>query len=78
MNILLAIKREEKKLEKQLHKLQGQLAGVRTAAKALGHSPSFSKPLVFLLPYFGIRRLKVQIQSPRPFLLEPIILQTHK
>jgi hypothetical protein len=38
MNILAAIKREEKKLEKQLHKLQGQLDGVRTAAKALGHS----------------------------------------
>ena len=40
MNNLLAIKREEKELEKQLHKLQGQLAGVRTAAKALGHSPN--------------------------------------
>jgi hypothetical protein len=40
MNILVAIKRKEKKLEKPLHKLQGQLAGVRTAAKALGHSPN--------------------------------------
>jgi membrane glycosyltransferase len=39
MNILVAVKREEKKLEKQLHKVQGQLAGLRTAAKALGHSP---------------------------------------
>jgi hypothetical protein len=38
MNILVAIKREETKLEKQLHKLHGQLAGLRTAAKALGHS----------------------------------------
>jgi len=38
MNILAAIRREEKKLEKQLHKLQYELAGVRTAAKALGHS----------------------------------------
>ena len=38
MNILAAIKREEKKLEKQLHKLQHQLNGVRRAAKALGDS----------------------------------------
>jgi len=34
MNILAAIKREEKKLEKQLGKLQHQLSGVRAAAKA--------------------------------------------
>lgn len=38
MNILAAIKREERKLEKQLSKLQKQLDGVRTAAKALGNS----------------------------------------
>jgi hypothetical protein len=38
MNILAAIKLEERKLEKQLGKLQHQLNGVRTAAKALGHS----------------------------------------
>ena len=38
MDILAAIKREEKKLEKQLGKLQHQLNGVRAAAKALGHS----------------------------------------
>jgi hypothetical protein len=38
MNILAAIKREEKKLEKQLTKVQQQLDGVRSAAKALGHS----------------------------------------
>jgi hypothetical protein len=38
MNILAAIKREEKRLEKQLGKLQHQLDGVRGAAKALGHS----------------------------------------
>jgi t-SNARE complex subunit (syntaxin) len=38
MNILAAIKREEKKLEKQLTKLQHQLDGVRSAAKALGHT----------------------------------------
>ena len=38
MDILAAIKREERKLEKQLGKLQHQLSGVRAAAKALGHS----------------------------------------
>ena len=38
MNILAAIKREERKLEKQLQKLNRQLDGVRAAAKALGHS----------------------------------------
>jgi hypothetical protein len=38
MNILAAIKREERKLEKQLGKLNHQLDGVRAAAKALGHS----------------------------------------
>jgi hypothetical protein len=38
MDILAAIKREEKKLEKQLGKLQHQLSGVRAAAKAFGGS----------------------------------------
>lgn len=38
MNILAAIKREERKLEKQLSSLQKQLDGVRTAAKALEDS----------------------------------------
>ena len=38
MDILAAIKREEKKLEKQLGKLQHQLTGIRAAAKALGDS----------------------------------------
>jgi len=38
MNILAAIRREERKLEKRLGKLQHQLNGVRSAAKALGHS----------------------------------------
>jgi hypothetical protein len=38
MDILAAIKREERKLEKQLSKLNSQLSGVRAAAKALGHS----------------------------------------
>jgi hypothetical protein len=38
MDILARIKREERKLEKQLGKLQHQLNGIRAAAKALGHS----------------------------------------
>jgi hypothetical protein len=38
MDILAAIKREERKLEKQLGKLQHQLSGIQAAAKALGHS----------------------------------------
>jgi hypothetical protein len=38
MNIHAAIKREERKLEKQLAKLNHQLSGVRAAAKALGGS----------------------------------------
>jgi hypothetical protein len=40
MHILAAIKREEKRLEKQLGKLQHQLNGIRAAAKALGDSTS--------------------------------------
>jgi len=36
MDLLAAIKREERKIEKELTKLQGKLSGVRTAAKALG------------------------------------------
>lgn len=40
MNILAAIKREERKLEKELGSLQHQLDGVRVAARALGRSAS--------------------------------------
>jgi hypothetical protein len=38
MDILAAIKREERKLEKQLGKLQHQLSEVRAAAKVLADS----------------------------------------
>jgi hypothetical protein len=38
MDIFAAIKRKERKLEKELGKLNHQLSGVRAAAKALGHS----------------------------------------
>jgi hypothetical protein len=38
MSILTAIKREEKKVKKQLGKLQHELNGLQAAAKALGDS----------------------------------------
>jgi len=38
MTILAAIRREERKLEKQLGVVQHRLDGLQTAAKALGHS----------------------------------------
>jgi hypothetical protein len=38
MSILAAIRREEKKVKKQLAKLQGDLNGLRSAARALGAS----------------------------------------
>jgi hypothetical protein len=38
MNILGAIRREERKLQKQAVKLQRQLEGLKAAAKALGTS----------------------------------------
>ena len=40
MNILAAIKREEKRVRKQLAKLQHQLNGLVSAAEALGNSTS--------------------------------------
>jgi hypothetical protein len=40
MDLLAAIKCEERKLEKELSKLQGKLSGVRAAAKALGSRAS--------------------------------------
>ena len=40
MDLIAAIKREERKLEKELTKLQGKLSGVRAAAKALGSKAS--------------------------------------
>jgi hypothetical protein len=38
MNLLATIKREQRKLEKQMGKLQHQLQGVKAAAKALRRS----------------------------------------
>jgi hypothetical protein len=38
MDLLAAIKREERKLERELRKLQSKFNGLRAAAKALGDS----------------------------------------
>ena len=45
MNILSALRKEERKLERELGKLQEQLNGVRKASEALGRSTKdgFSK-----------------------------------
>jgi hypothetical protein len=40
MNILAAIRREKRKLEKQVGKIQRELDGLTAAAKALGSSAS--------------------------------------
>jgi hypothetical protein len=40
MSLLTAIKREKKKVKKQLAKLQNQLSGLEAAARALGDSTS--------------------------------------
>jgi hypothetical protein len=40
MNILAAIRREERKLEKQVGKLQRELHGLKASAKVLGNSAS--------------------------------------
>jgi hypothetical protein len=40
MDLLEAIKREERKLEKELSKLQNKLSGVQAAARALGSKAS--------------------------------------
>jgi hypothetical protein len=40
MSILAAIRREEKKLKKQLVKLEQDLGGLQSAARALGKKPS--------------------------------------
>jgi hypothetical protein len=59
MNILVAIKREERKLEKQLGKLQHQLNQVRAAAKALGDSTSKELKVVKKRVLSGAARAKM-------------------
>jgi hypothetical protein len=59
MDILAAIKREERKLEKQLGKLQHQLNQVRAAAKALGDSTSKELKVVKKRVLSGAARAKM-------------------
>jgi hypothetical protein len=40
MSVLATIRREEKKLQKQLKKIQRELGGLQSAAKALGRTAS--------------------------------------
>ena len=40
MDLVAAIKREERKLEKELGKLQNKLSGIQAAARALGNKAS--------------------------------------
>lgn len=54
MSILAGIKREEKKVKKELGKLQHQLSGLQPAAKALGDSAS------------GDSRESRNVSCPRP------------
>ena len=64
MDILAASKREEKKLEKQLGKIQHQLNAIRAAAKALGDSneQSYAKQFVSETVLL-VAHLEVELQS---------------
>jgi hypothetical protein len=58
MDILAAIKREERKLEKQLGKLQQRWNGVRAAAKVLGDSTNRFRCAFALRVSFALYHLK--------------------
>ena len=53
MNILAAIRREERQIEKQVSRLQHRLHGVRAAAQALGRSANHE-----------VTRVKKRVLSP--------------
>ena len=63
MDILAAIKREERKLENQLGKLQHQLNGIRAAAKALGDSTNRELKAVKKRVYLRLRERRFQRQQ---------------
>ena len=65
MDILAAIKREERKLEKQLGKVQRQLNGVRAAAKALGDSASKELKVVKKRVLSAAGRAKISIAAKK-------------
>ena len=58
MTILEAIRAEERKLVKQLSKLQGDLEGIRNAARALGHSANREAKTIKKESAFGSRQGK--------------------
>jgi hypothetical protein len=62
MTVLATIRREERKLERQLSNLQHQLDGVRTAAKVLGKSKGREVNIFSRLvePYRGSHPLAMQ------------------
>lgn len=65
LTILAAIRREEKKVKKQLAKLQGELSGLQSAAAVLGKSASrdFTAAKKRVLSAAG--RAKIRYQKPR-------------
>jgi hypothetical protein len=58
VTILDAIRNEERKLEKQLGKVQRELDGIRMAAKALGHSSNEEVKTIKNARTFGRRQSK--------------------
>jgi hypothetical protein len=62
MTVLATIRREERKLDRQLSNLQHQLDGVRTAAKVLGKSKGRGVIIFSRLeePYRGSHPLAMQ------------------
>ena len=65
MDILAAIKREERKLEKQLGNLQHRLDGVRAAAKALGNSTGREVKSVKKRVLSAAGRVKISIAAKK-------------
>jgi hypothetical protein len=55
MNILAAVRREERKLEKQIGRMQGRLDGLRAAANALANSANHE-----------MARVQKRVLSPAP------------
>jgi hypothetical protein len=65
MNILAAIRREERKLEKQVGRLRRQLEGLKSAAKALSDSASDEFGKVRKRVLSGAARAKISAAAKR-------------
>jgi hypothetical protein len=65
MNILAAIRREERKLEKQVGRLQRQLQGLKSAAKVLGNSASHELGKAGKRVLSGAARAKISAAAKR-------------